>query len=147
MNILLPKSGKCVKVSPEDYEYLAKFRWHVSNGYAARAVSNGRKNLKHFYMHREIMKPADGMEVDHVNGDRLDNRRENLRIVSHKINIRNTRLSKNNTSGVNGVSWSKKRGKWLAQITVDYKNINLGAYSSLAEAAEARRNGEIKYYG
>lgn len=82
-------------------------------------------------------------QIDHVNGNGLDNRIVNLRCVSGKENIRNCRLSKNNTSGVNGV-WVQG-GRFVAEIMVNRKKISLGSYKNIDEAKEARRKAEIKY--
>lgn len=84
-------------------------------------------------------------QVDHINGDGLDNRWCNLRDVTRQENNRNTRLLKNNSSGFCGVSWSKKSKKWLVQIMIDKKGIHLGLYDSLLDAVAVRINANIKY--
>ncbi len=77
--------------------------------------------------------------IDHVNGNRQDNRIENLRDVPHVQNCRNQPLSKANTSGVTGVSLVRGRGKYVATICVDGKTVHLGKFATLAEAAHARQ--------
>jgi hypothetical protein len=84
-------------------------------------------------------------EIDHINGDRTDNRIENLRCVSSKGNARNMGLKSNNSSGVCGVCWCKRTGKWQASITVDYKTMFLGRFKSLKDAKSARASAEKKY--
>jgi hypothetical protein len=84
-------------------------------------------------------------EIDHVNGNRSDNRIENLRCVSRTDNGRNCAVSKRNTSGVLGVSWYARSRKWLAQIKVDRRQIFLGYFDSLSCAKAARSAADIKY--
>ncbi len=81
---------------------------------------------------------ADG-HIDHINGNRSDNRLDNLRLVSRKENQRNQKLHSDNTSGVNGVSWKKNRGKWQAYCHIDRKYIHLGLFDTKTEAIAARK--------
>jgi len=83
-------------------------------------------------------------KIDHINHDRADNRIENLRSVSVGINNKNKRIGKNNTSGVTGVYFIKKRNIWLASIRVEYKHIKLLYSADKFEAICARKSAEIK---
>jgi hypothetical protein len=83
-----------------------------------------------------------GGDIDHINGDRSDNRWVNLRIVTRSENQKNQSMHSNNTSGVNGVYWCKNRKKWHARIVADGKTSTIGFYADLSEAADARRNAE-----
>ncbi len=83
-------------------------------------------------------------DIDHLNGDRQDNRFLNLRHVSTKCNMQNQIKSSRNTSGFPGVTWGKKEGKWRGQVGVNGKNISLGFYTSALEAALARLTFEIQ---
>ena len=87
------------------------------------------------------------MEVDHINHNGLDNRKENLRIVTHKQNKFNNPILSTNTSGVTGVSWSKQKNKWRAYITIDNKQKSLGYYFNKEDAIKARKEAEEKYFG
>lgn len=87
--------------------------------------------------------PVDG--VDHIDRDGLNNRWLNLRPASQVTNMQNASLRKDNTSGVVGVCWSKRRNEWLARIVVNRQVIFLGWYDTLAEAADARKAAERKY--
>lgn len=87
----------------------------------------------------------EGMEIDHINGNGLDNRIENLRLVSRVENGRNLKKKSTNKSGVTGVSWSKDRNKWVASIMVGGKTIYLGRFSSFDDAVSKRKSAEIKY--
>lgn len=83
-------------------------------------------------------------ELDHINGVRSDNRIENLRAVSHAENQRNMRRPSTNTSGVVGVCWAKREGKWKAQIKRAGKNIDVGYFASFDDAVAARKFAEAK---
>ena len=86
-------------------------------------------------------------EVDHVNGQRDDNRWANLRSATKSQNMHNSRRRTNNTSGAKGVSWDKEVGKWMAYITVQRKRYNLGRFKNIADAAEAYRAASQKLHG
>lgn len=98
-------------------------------------------------LHRLLMGSPEAMVVDHINGDRMDNRRCNLRIVTHAQNAKNRTISKNNTSGCLGVYWDSFEGRWEAKIQIDGEEIRLGRFLSFDEAKVARRLAEIKFYG
>ena len=87
-------------------------------------------------------------EIDHINGVKDDNRFKNLREATRTENIRNQKLPRvDNASGVAGVSWYKKYGKWVARIQVHGKRISLGYFSNLCDAVTARKAAEIKHFG
>ena len=109
-----------------------------------------RINRRRYYVHRLVWVYFNGdipgcMSVDHINHQPSDNRIENLRAVSHATNHKNQRMRKNNTSGVNGVTFNKSRNVWIAQITVNGLNIKLGAFSNLRQAKQKRLEANIKY--
>lgn len=118
---------------------------HKTMGYRQVKV-----NGTYYNEHRIIMLIVngdlpEGMQVDHINHDRADNRLVNLRFVTHTQNGRNTKLPVTNTTGVIGVSYKKKYDKYYAQIYIKGKNIYLGWHDTLEEAAAARAEAEIKY--
>jgi hypothetical protein len=100
-----------------------------------------------FFVHRIIWLIKTGSmpskEIDNINGNGLDNRWVNLREVSHKTNGMNMNKSKANKSGFTGVSFSKAKNKWVAQIRANGKQTYLGAYASLSEAIAARKAANI----
>jgi len=93
------------------------------------------------------MQPENGFFVDHINGDGLDNRRQNLRVVTHAQNLMNQRRSAANTSGVKGVSWYRKTSRWKAQIAVFGKKMHIGYYLTKEEAAAAYEEASKRLHG
>lgn len=85
-------------------------------------------------------------QIDHINGDRQDNRLENLRNVDHKTNCRNKRKSTANKSGFNGVIWDIETWQWRAQININGKTIHIGSYNTPQDAADARRDFIAEFY-
>lgn len=84
-------------------------------------------------------------DIDHINGIRSDNRIENLRVVSRAENLKNQRLRTNNTSGVTGVSWDKRSGKWHAHIQVNVRRKHIGYFTKISDAIAARKAAEVEY--
>ena len=102
------------------------------------------------YLHRMIFLFHYGYEpdyIDHINGDSLDNRIENLRPATQSQNCANQTLKKNNTSGIKGVRYRKDTGKWTANVMVNRKNISLGCYENIEDAAKAYEQGSKKFFG
>lgn len=89
--------------------------------------------LAFFYMKGRWPHP----EIDHINRDRADDRWENLRQLSHRLNSLNRGLHSNNTSGFKGVCWDKHQRKWVSQTRVNYRRINLGTFNTKEEAHQA----------
>jgi hypothetical protein len=137
--------GKFAMVDDEDYEYLNRHKWYFEKGYAARKEGVIRGKIT--YMHRVIMQTPDGMDTDHINGNKLDNRRENLRVCTHAQNTRNRNYQINNTSGYKGVSFDKSRNKWHVAIKVNGLHINKGRYDTVEEAARAYDEAARYYFG
>ena len=90
-------------------------------------------------LHRAIMQEqlSGDLEVDHVNGNRLDCRRSNLRVATRSQNACNRNVQSNSLSGVKGVCWDKSRSKWKAQLTIGGKHFQIGRFDTLDEAIEA----------
>jgi len=134
--------GRYTIVDDIDYTYLRLFRWHLTeDGYAERSPVGARK------MHRFILNADDGQIVDHINGDKIDNRRCNLRIASASGNVVNRGINKNNTSGERGVSFDKRRAKWRAEIRSNSKKKFLGEFETVELAAESYRSASIHLHG
>lgn len=125
-------------VDEEDRERLAIHRWHLhSDGYAMRS-EGPRKARRTVYMHREVLGLAasDPRQVDHINRDKLNNRKANLRVIDRAVQQQN-RPSWGATSNHRGVSWDAQRLKWRAHCWVGGRNHYLGRFDSEQAAAEA----------
>lgn len=134
-------------IDDADELLVALFKWHLhSRGYAARSIG-GRKYKSYVLAHRWIVGADRGDEVDHINGDKLDNRRVNLRLVTHSQNICNRPTQSNNTSGYRGVYWHRKLEKWGAQIKVDGRQNYLGVHLTLEDAARAYDAAACRFFG
>lgn len=128
----------------EDYEKIKDICWlENGNGY----LVNKKWKRKTTFIHRLIMDCPDDKYVDHINGNPLDNRKCNLRIVTMSQNNMNHKPRKNTISGVTGVTPYKDTGKWDVFIFVNGEEIYLGRYNTIEEAKEARLKGEEKYFG
>lgn len=124
------KGGNTALVDDIDYEWLSQYKWHLHNrGYVTCAP---QRNIK-LYMHRMIMRPSEDNVVDHIDGNKLNNTRANLRICNHRDNSRNAHIRANGTSKYKGVYWSALRGYWVARIN----NTHLGCFHDEVEAAKA----------
>ena len=138
-------------VEPLDYYRIRHFKWFVhgngSNLYAARSELTNDLRSKIIYMHRQLMSPPAGLVVDHHNCDSLDNRRDNLRVVTQAVNMRNRRKRKNTSSRYIGVHFDKQRNKWSVHIRYNGKKIWLGRFVNEIDAAKAYDAAAKKYYG
>jgi hypothetical protein len=148
------KSGDVLLLSDEDADLLAH-RWYQQQrkkAYVFRTFGRGGKGYSEF-VHRLVLarmigRPLEKSEdVDHINGDHLDNRRENLRIATRAQNIANNGLRATNTSGYKGVTWSKSCRKWLAQLYVSGERHYLGMFLTREEAYEAYAKAARELYG
>lgn len=126
------------------FQYLNKFKWSCQKGikYAGRRLDN-----KIVLLHRLIINAPKGLEVDHINGNGLDNRIENLRICTASENRKNHKLLKTNKSGFNGVSWSKQENKWVVCISLKNKTFHAGSFLDKNEAAKKYNELAKKHYG
>lgn len=141
MKKILLKHGECALVDDKDYFELRNTRWHLSKGGYARCSSNGKK----IYMHHHINKTPRGFHTDHINRNKLDNRKSNLRTVTCSQNLHNSKIQRNDNSGYRGVYWYERYKKWEVYINVRGKRIYLKRFSSLRDAIKARKLAEKKY--
>jgi hypothetical protein len=125
---------------------LADLKWyalaHHSGRFYAIRMSSGPNRMM-IYLHRVILERMAGRPlakteyVDHISGDKLDCRRENLRIATNAENLQNRGMQRNNTSGFKGVSWYRRDGKWHARIGFNGKDKHLGYFDTAEAAYEA----------
>jgi hypothetical protein len=143
MKEILTTQNKVAIVDDDDFKNLMRFKWYAQKGkgYTFYAQRNGRKqDGKRFtiLMHREILEPPKEKEIDHIDGDGLNNARANLRIVTHAENMKNYRMKSRLNRKLVGAY--KLRDKWLAQLKHHNKDIYLGIYKTKKEATIVTKN-------
>lgn len=146
--------GKVALVDDRDFEELSEYKWHYHGDgdglkfYAARnkRIENGRYKIR---MHSQIMGLEKGskLQVDHVDGNTLNNCRSNLRVVTNQQNQRNTKKHIKKSSEYKGIYYNRERQKWYARIMVDSKYIWLGSFLCELEAAKAYNEAATKHFG
>jgi hypothetical protein len=138
-----------VLVSECDFERVNQHNWYknVIKGVPYFAYKTPKPEHKNILLHRFLVDCPTGKCVDHINGNTLDNRRENLRICTQAENRYNSRKSKSNTSGYKGVSYSNYAKKWRSQIKRNNKIIHLGYFETPEKAYEAYVAASKKYHG
>jgi hypothetical protein len=124
-------------VDDADVALASQRRWNLDKGGYARCVAGRRNDKRAFLMHREILgdPPFNGAQVDHVNGDRLDNRRANLRWVTRDGNGQNQKAHKDSQSGHRGIY--RERGGWRAQVKSGGRRVWQGRFGSIEAAVAA----------
>ena len=124
----------------DDIDRCKQYKWCLNHDYVVCRKIN-------LFLHQFIMNPPKGMTIDHINGDKLDNRKSNLRICTMQQNSFNKGVQTNNTSGTTGVFWDKSKNRWVALIQINRKQIYLGTFKEKEDAIQARKQAEIDYFG
>lgn len=146
--------GFVALVDDEDFEALVQFKWRAFAGpgvrthYATRMVRSDSGARTDVRMHRVIMAAPTGLEVDHIDGNGLNNQRSNLRIVTRSQNMQNqTRKGRGCSSRFKGVSWDTERGAWRAFIRINGKKTALGVFRDEEKARDAYAAAAIRHFG
>jgi len=145
--------GNIFLVSREDVDLVANQLWYkTKNGYMVRTVKAGGCKKKMIYLHKVIAERVYGnippaYQVDHIDGDKLDNRRQNLRLATVSENGFNRGANKNNTSGYKGVTWHKVAEKWSSKIEINFVTKNLGLFDDPIVAAQVYDVAAKMYHG
>ena len=145
--------GKVALVDSQDYNWLSQFKWRAQKSgkrsdsfYAVRNMTIEKRRTT-IQMHRQIMDPPHGLEIDHKNNNGLDNRRCNLRFCTRSQNMANSRGHRRRRSSFKGVSFHKEYKKWRAIITQNKKNQHLGFFRSQVRAAKAYDDKAKELFG
>jgi len=159
MKKILLTQGKVAKVDNADYKWLNQWKWYahqIGHTFYAECKASIRKTgniaeyeRKNEMMHRLILglQPGDKREIDHRDGNGINNQRNNLRICTHKQNGRSRRKQAVGTSKYKGVSWNYREHRWRSDIRVNGKLIYLGCFSSEKTAAKAYNKAALKHFG
>lgn len=145
MKVIKLTKGRCAIIDDADLALVSSRKWSFGNetgGYARRNDSG-----KTVFMHKVIMGVPNGVEVDHMDGDKLNNRRSNMRVATHQQNSFNTKLRSNSSTGIKGVSWYKRDKKWRAYIVLNGKQIHLGYHDTAQAAKDAYAKAAKEIHG
>lgn len=134
-------------IDKEDLELIKDYKLH-SDGHGYVKWAKYINNKKHVgLLHRLILNITDeNIIIDHINRNRSDNRKQNLRIVNECDNRKNHNMYSNNTSGFNGIWWNKRNNNWCVEIRYDKTKVHLGSFTSIDNAIIARELGELKFF-
>ena len=133
--------GEKTIVDDEDYPVLSKYKWQYHTG---GYVKRGSRCIR---MARQILNAPKGLEVDHINLDKLDNRKVNLRLCTRAENVRNSTKRKDSPNKYKGVHFIKSRNKWIARIQINGKRIHSGYFDTEIEAAKRYDKLALKHHG
>ena len=137
-------NGENTLVDDEDYDFLMQWKWRNTKGYAKTYYSKIGKDIP---MHRLVANTPIGMLTDHVNGNKLDNRKCNLRICTPAQNCWNAKRKMNGKNIYKGIRKNKGEKKWLAAITKNGKYIHIGSFTTEIEAAKAYNKKAKELFG
>jgi len=138
--------GQVAIIDNRDYKRVSKWSWYYDRYAKRNHWDKENKKYVGWYMHAFIMNTPKGMDTDHINGDKLDNRRSNLRILTRSQNKASSSLQySNNTTGYKGVHYDKDRGKYMAFICVKGEMNNLGRFDNKEDAVAIRKVAEKQY--
>ena len=137
------KKGEAFLFDIDYYDIVSKHTWYISKrGYVTTSIK--RKPVP---MHKLLIKNTEGYDIDHVSRDRLDNRKQNLRICTHQENTFNQKKRITNSTGLIGVSFMKNAGAYESYIHYNGKKYHLGLYKNKIEAAMERDKAALEYFG
>ena len=139
--------GLSAIVDDEDFERLSKQKWCYNKGYAVRYGKNIYGKNVTVRMHILLLGRIEGFEIDHINGNGLDNRKINLRHVTHGQNMQNQKPMNGKTSRYKGVSWHKQIKRWTVRIKHRGKRVALGCFGNEEDAAKAYNVAALHLFG
>lgn len=145
-------TGECANgtflIDKESLSLVIPYCWRLNHdGYIETHIRESHVRLFQHRLIYGIDAISKNMRIDHINGNRADNRKSNLRLVTLSQNAMNRKIPNNNTSGCSGVSYNKIQQRWEARIGYEGRRIHLGWFDTLEEAVMARKKAEEMYYG
>lgn len=141
-------SGEEFYIDAEDFTKISDKSWHITPKGYLRHNFRGENGTMSFSMHHYVLgDKADGAQIDHIDRNKLNNRKSNLRVCDSFENAQNRGLRKTNTSGYTGVQYNKSKRKYEAWITAKGNKIYLGQFNCIDDAVDVRKNAEKKYFG
>lgn len=138
-------TSKLDRVKEFPNTWLVYYENHTKSLYVMGNAPKENGKRKSIYLHRWVTNSPDGMQVDHINHNSLENTDSNLRIVTLAENMQNKNTYTNNTSGVRGVIWDKESNKWYARVGVKNKKKSIGRFDTIEEAEKAVIEARKKY--
>ena len=139
--------GQVALVDDGSFNLLSQYRWHAGKNPNGKFYARRKSNGENEHMHRMILNAPNGLDVDHVNGDSLDNRRANLRLCTRSENNMNRGVQCNNSSGYKGVTWNKRKNKFCAQIRKEKRHYHCGYFDKPKDAAISYDMVALMLYG
>lgn len=141
-------SGHMALIDSENAALVLGYRWHLhTGGYAISSRRDGSGKAHTVYMHRLIIDAPGHLHVDHINGNKLDNRRANLRLATCSQNLQNIHQKTRNKFGYRGVCPSGRLNRpYQAQLTLNGKSIKLGRFKTVEDAARAAEEGRCRFF-
>jgi DNA polymerase III alpha subunit len=146
---ILLTQGQVALIDDEDYELVSQYKWHAvkdTNTYYACAYVK-RSGYKKIRMHRLIVKASSELQVDHIDGNGLNNQKKNLRLANNAQNHHNLRRVVEGTSKYKGVYKHTVNKNWIARITYEGKIVHLGVFKIETDAALAYNKAAVEHFG
>lgn len=142
--------GQVLIIDHDDYELVKQYKWYATTNcsvYYARTKKHINGKIARILLHRLITNCPRDMQIDHIDGNGLNNCRDNLRVCTHSQNQHNKKKMKRNTSGYKGVFFNKRDSNWKSMIMVNKKSVFLGYFSNPEDAYKAYCEAAEKYHG
>ena len=139
-------SERPFSIDIEDVQRVKQYTCFVSqkSNYSSIRTNQGNKT---YYLGRFLLNSSTNMEVDHIDGNTFNNKKDNLRFVTVHQNSQNRKARSDGSSGFKGVSWKANQNKWVVRIQTDGKRIHIGYFTEKEEAARAYDEAAKLYFG